>query len=101
MPGMFSNLIVRNEIERRRRRHARPCLLPLEERCLLSFGSPLLFNTGTTNSAVAIGDVTGNGIADLVTATKSGGINIALGNGDGTFVQDESDCRRLRRPSRP
>ena len=75
---------------------ARPCLLrksrrttpfldPLEERCLLSMGSPLVFDTGASNGAVAIGDINGDGIPDVVTATTAGAINIALGNGDGTF----------------
>ncbi len=74
----------------RRLRRARPLLIPLEERCLLSFGSPSLFDTGANNAAVAIGDIFGDSydgspILDLVTATKSGGLSISKGNGDGTF----------------
>src|SRR4051794_17877254 len=41
-------------------RRARPLLDPLEERRLLSFGSPSLFDNGTGggfNAAVAVGDV--------------------------------------------
>ncbi|MGC8641115.1 MAG: FG-GAP-like repeat-containing protein [Isosphaeraceae bacterium] len=75
----------------RQLRHARPLLDLLEDRCLLSFGSPLLFDTGAGpgvgNAAVAIGDVNGDGVPDLVTATSSGGITISDGNGDGTFTQ--------------
>ena len=71
----------------RRLRRARPLLDPLEERCLLNFGSPSLFDTGgvANNAAVAIGDVNGDGIPDLVTATTTGVLSIAQGYGDGTF----------------
>ncbi len=71
----------------RRLRRARPLLDPLEERCLLNFGSPSLFDTGggANNAAVAIGDVNGDGIPDLVTATTKGGLSIAQGYGNGTF----------------
>ncbi len=79
----------------RRFRRARPLLDPLEERCLLNYGSPSLFDNGAgannNNAAVAIGDIfgdsypNGNPILDLVTATTSGGLSISQGNGDGTF----------------
>ncbi len=69
----------------RSRFRVRPLLDVLEDRCLLSFGSPWLSNTGASNAAVAVGDVTGDGMADLVTATTAGGITIAPGNGDGSF----------------
>jgi hypothetical protein len=61
---------------------------PLEERCLLSFGTPSLFDNGTkgeNNTAVAIGDVNGDGIPDIVSGTEKGTLSIALGYGDGTF----------------
>ena len=71
----------------RRLRRARPLLDPLEERCLLNFGSPSLFDNGAgaNNAAVAIGDINGDGIPDLVTATTTGVLSIAQGYGDGTF----------------
>src|SRR5271166_1261781 len=75
----------------RRPRRARPCLDLLEERTLLSFGSPSVFNTGATNNAVAIGNIfgdtfpSGGAIPDLVTASTSGSIIIAQGKGNGTF----------------
>jgi hypothetical protein len=68
-----------------------PMLDPLEERCLLSFGSPSLLAPSSTNAAVAVGDIFGgslkNGspILDLVTAPTSGGLDIAQGNGNGSF----------------
>ena len=72
----------------RRLRRVRPLLDPLEERCLLNFGSPSLFDTGVgpNIAAVAIGDVNGDGIPDLVTATTTGGLSISQGKGDGTFL---------------
>jgi hypothetical protein len=69
----------------RRGRQARPLLDPLEERCLLSFGSPSLFDTGANNAAVAIGDIDGDGKPDLVTAATSNTLTVALGYGDGRF----------------
>ncbi len=77
----------------RRLRRARPLLDPLEERCLLNFGSPSLFDNGAgaNNAAVAIGDIFGGSypdgspILDLVTATTKGGLSISQGYGDGTF----------------
>src|SRR4029077_7288109 len=48
-----------------RGRQARPLLDTLEDRCLLSFGSPSLFDNGTgggLNAAVTVGDVSGDNI---------------------------------------
>ena len=56
---------------------------------MLNFGSPSLFDNGASgadNAAVAIGDVYGYGIPDIVTATTSGVLSIAQGKGDGTFL---------------
>lgn len=79
----------------RRGRQARPLLDTLEDRCLLSFGSPSLFDNSTgggLNAAVTVGDVSGDTIPDLVTATSSGVLSVAFGHlnpvtgeGDGTF----------------
>src|SRR3954467_15480891 len=69
----------------RRGRQARPLLVPLEERCLLSFGSPSLLDTGASNNAVALGDVNGDGIPDLVAAATSNALTVATGCGDGRF----------------
>ena len=79
----------------RRGRQARPLLDTLEDRCLLSFGSASLFDNGTgggLNAAVTVGDVSGDTIPDLVTATTSGVLSVAFGHlnpvtgkGDGTF----------------
>ena len=101
MTGKFWRLVTRTQTKLgcRRPRRARPCLDLLEERTLLSFGSPSVFNTGATNAAVADGDIFGDSfphgdsvpdpygpyIPDLVTASTSGSIIIARGKGDGTF----------------
>ena len=55
---------------------------------MLSFGSPSLFDNGAGagNAAVAVGDVYGYGIPDVVTATTSGSLSISQGKGDGTFL---------------
>ena len=65
-----------------------PRVDPLEERNLLSFAPAVPYPTGGGPVAVAVGDFTGNGILDLVTANQSSNsISILLGNGDGTFQQ--------------
>ena len=76
---------TQTKLASRRPRRARPCLDLLEERTLLSFGSPLVFNTGANNAAVAVGDIFGGSAPDLVTAATDGSIIIARGKGDGTF----------------
>ena len=50
------------------------------------FSTPTLNLTGSSPSAVAIGDFNGDGKNDLaVTNNKSNNVSILLGNGDGTF----------------
>jgi hypothetical protein len=95
MSGRFWHLVTRTQTQLgcQRRRRVRPCLDLLEDRTLLSFGSPLIINTPVANAAVAVGNIFGdkfsNGspIPDLVTATTNGSIVIARGNGNGTFQQ--------------
>jgi hypothetical protein len=53
-----------------------------------AFASPVFYNVGAAPSAIAVGDVNGDGNLDLVTA--DGGfaanyVSVILGNGDGTF----------------
>jgi YD repeat-containing protein len=50
-----------------------------------AFGTPILFNDGSIQAAVA-GDFNGDGIPDLAT-TSAGQASILLGNGDGTFTE--------------
>ncbi len=56
----------------RRDRQARPLLFPLEERCLLNFGSPWLFDIGANNATVAVGWRT----QTAALQTASGGVRL-------------------------
>src|SRR5205807_19616 len=47
-------------------------------------GTSITIDAASGNSAVAAGDLIGNGILDLVVEV-SGGFDVVLGNGDGTF----------------
>jgi hypothetical protein len=59
---------------------------PLEDRTLPSFLAPMTFAVGVNPQAVAVGDITGTGISDLVVANHdSGTVSVFLGEGDGTF----------------
>jgi hypothetical protein len=49
-----------------------------------TFGSPLAAATGIGSHSVAAGDLTGDGIADLVTANNND-LSLLVGNGDGSF----------------
>jgi hypothetical protein len=61
-------------------------LEPLEGRWLPGFIAPTLIRVGTTPYSVAVADLTGNGIPDVVTANWiAGTVSILLGNGDGSF----------------
>jgi hypothetical protein len=75
----------------RPRHQAKPAILTLEDRTLLSFAAPLNLPTGQNAEGIVAADLIGNGIQDLVVANNgfSGGsgssLSILLGNGDGTF----------------
>lgn len=70
----------------------RPRFESLENRyCLsgLSFGTPIVWNAGTSALAVTVGDFNGNGNADVGVAVYTGataGANVLFGNGDGGFA---------------
>jgi FG-GAP-like repeat len=68
-------------------RRSRPLLLErLEGRVVPSFLAPRAFGAGGRPSAVALGDVNGDGLLDLAVANEgSNNVSVLLGNGDGTF----------------
>jgi hypothetical protein len=50
------------------------------------FSAALSFDVGSAPTSVAIGDVSGDGNPDLVTANYTGStVSVLLDNGDGTF----------------
>ena len=59
---------------------------PLEDRTVPSFLAPVSYPLGGGPPAVAVGDFTGTGVADLVVANAGGSVSVFLGNGDGTFA---------------
>jgi hypothetical protein len=89
---MFHNWFRRigaKEVSAQRARGYRPQLEPLEERRLLSFLPAVNYPDGINSPAgfVAVGDLRGNGIPDIVTTEGFGDyrVSVYLGNGDGTF----------------
>jgi hypothetical protein len=69
-----------------RRQHFCPGLERLEDRTLLSLVQGGSFPVGQSPVAMVVGNFTGNGKQDIVTANRdSNSISILLGNGDGTF----------------
>jgi hypothetical protein len=46
-----------------------------------------MFNTGASSADVAVGDINNDGVADVVTATTAGGIEIDLGNATGPLIK--------------
>jgi hypothetical protein len=62
----------------------------LEQRTLLSFLPPISYPVGSNPKNVAVADLNGDGIPDLVVADYNivggnGAVSVLLGNGDGTF----------------
>lgn len=60
-----------------------------------SFDPDSTYATAIAPTSVAIGDLTGNGVLDVVTSnvtdfTSNGDISVLLGNGDGTFEAHET-----------
>jgi outer membrane protein assembly factor BamB len=55
--------------------------------CLWGLSRSLVPGTGSTTTSMAVADMNGDGVLDLVTANAEvgGGVSILLGNGDGTF----------------
>jgi hypothetical protein len=76
-------------VSAQRSRGYRPQFEPLEDRWLLSFLPAVNYpnGTGDLSTTVAIGDLTGNGISDIVLNNEPGDyrVSVLLGNGDGTF----------------
>jgi hypothetical protein len=78
---------ARLQAQRKRPASCVPRVEELEDRTLLSFGPPTFYNSAPLPRGVAVGDLTGNGKLDIVTAnaSPSNSISVFLGNGDGTF----------------
>src|SRR5262245_55844785 len=71
---------------RPRPRSYRPLFDTLEDRNVPSFFSPPSFPVGTSPMSQAVGDLNGDGRADLVVANEaSNTVSVLPGNGDGTF----------------
>jgi hypothetical protein len=70
-------------------RSYRPVLETLEERTLLSFLPPVDYGVGDLPTAVAVGDVNGDGAPDVVSGDLKG-VSVLLNNGDGSFTPGET-----------
>src|SRR5262249_3687863 len=71
---------------KRSRGRWRLALEPLEARALPSLIAPATFGTGVAPYAVAIADVNGDALPDLITANYTGNtVSVLTGNGAGSF----------------
>jgi hypothetical protein len=52
--------------------------------------NPITLHVGGSPTAVAVGDLLGNGVQDVVTANSNGTVNVVLSNGNGTFAAPTS-----------
>ena len=53
-----------------------------------SFWNPVHYTVGLRPEALAVGDVNGDGVLDLVSANSDGdSVSVLLGRGDGTFAE--------------
>jgi hypothetical protein len=57
----------------------------LENRTLLSFLAPANYGTGGPSNSLAVADLNGDGVPDVVTGNSDGTVSVLLGNGDGAF----------------
>jgi hypothetical protein len=65
----------------------KPAVECLEERNLPSlFGPPTNYGAGTFTVGIAVGDINGDGVPDIVASNdNSNNVSVLLGHGDGTF----------------
>jgi hypothetical protein len=48
--------------------------------------NPITLHVGGDPTAIAVGDLLGNGVQDIITANSNGTVNVVLSNGNGTFA---------------
>src|SRR5579871_1270832 len=63
----------------------RPRVESLDPRILPSFVAPANYATGGHPLVLALADLNGDGVTDLITGTTDGAVSVLLGNGNGSF----------------